>query len=174
MRMRRSRVHVLAVLALLAALPGLAEGPLSAEALRLLAQVRTAAWMDGLAAQLDGLAAGGRVPPEESFDIVIEAVGPGQLPEAPAEAAAALFAAARQAATARRRGTPLPILRAEIRAAWTAAGGAGATFRLRMAYRAREAAAGFAAGNRRAWDPQYEGRGGSDSMDPGAGPGGRW
>ena len=174
--MRRFLVCISAALVLwaAAAVPALADGLLSARALGLLAQARSSAWTDGLAAELDRLAEGARAPAADVFDIVLDAVGPDALPPHPTEAAAAFLAAVRQADTARRRGIPLSLLRAQIRAAWAAAVGSGEAFALPLEHRAQQAVAGFAAGNRRAWDPQYEGRGGSDTAAPGSGPGGRW
>lgn len=173
--MRRSIVRALVAMVFLgaASLPAVCADALSVGARALLADARSAAWAGAVEAELGILAAEASLP-AAAFDLVIEAVGPGELPPHPPEAAAALFAAARQADAARRRGAPLPLLRAEIRTAWRTARRTGTAFTLRLDQRAQAAVAGFAAGSRRTWDPQYEGRGGSDAGAPGAGPGGRW
>jgi hypothetical protein len=175
MRMRRylGGILVSAILCASAVMPVAAEGALSGEARRLLAQARSAAWTDALAGELDRLSANVPLAPG-ACDFVIDGVGPGELLPDPLEAAAALHSAARQVDEARRRGIPLPLLRAEMRLAWESSRATGAAFSLRLQQRGQSAVAGFAAGSRRTWDPQYEGRGGSDTSAAGAGMGGRW
>jgi hypothetical protein len=173
MRRYLGGILVSVILSASAALPVFAEGALSMEARRLLAQARSAAWTDALAGELDRLSANLPLAPG-ACDFVIDAVGPGELPPDPLEAAASLHSAARQVDEARRRGIPLPLLRVETRLAWESSRATGAPFSLRLKRRGQSAAADFAAGSRRTWDPQYEGRGGSGTSATGLGPGGRW
>jgi len=174
--MRRHRISILLLAVLLAAgvLPAFsATSPLSDGAISLLSQARTPQWAAALEADIILLATGDRVP-AAAYDFVLAAVGAQAMPADPADAAAGLHAAARAADRARRRGVALPLLRAELRLAWQSMSDGGEGFALRLEQRSQRAVEGFAAGNRRTWDPGYAGRGGSDGGAGGSGPGGRW
>lgn len=146
---------------------------LTEQAIALLSQSRAAEWIGPLTRELARLALGAPVP-TEAYDLVLAAVGAEALPDDPRQAAEDLHATARAADRARRRGVAAVALRAEIRAAWRTRRISGAGISLRLEERAENAMEGFAAGNRRSWDPTFMGRDGADGDSAGSGPGGRW
>ena len=148
------------------------EGPLSVEAIALLSRSRSAEWIGSLETGISRLQADAPLPPA-AFDLVIQAVGAGSFAADPLEAARDLHDAAREVDRARRRGVPSALLRAEIRLAWQASREFARGFVLRAESRGDSAIQGFAANNRRAWDPDQMGRSPSDAGSQGSGVGGR-
>jgi hypothetical protein len=147
------------------------ELPLSAEAKTLLMGSRTQEWIVSLEQGISRLRADQPLP-SAAYDTVLGAIGAESLPEDPLEAARELHVASREADRARRRGMPAPLLREEIRLAWSASRTFAKDFELRAIPRGESAARGFAADNRRAWDPYQAGRSSPDGGSPGSGAGG--
>jgi hypothetical protein len=148
------------------------EGPLSVEAIGLLARSHSVEWLGSLEKGISRLQADGPLP-MVAFDLVLEAVGAGSLAEDPLEAARDLHDAAREADRARRRGVASALLRAEIRLAWQASRESARGFLLRADPRGEKAAQGFSANNRRAWDPDHVGRNAPEAGSQGSGVEGR-
>jgi hypothetical protein len=180
MHMRLNRMGGLLLAALLASVGspwGLAvfaadeELPLSDEAITLLTGSRSQEWIVSLEQGISRLRIDQPLP-SAAYDTVLGAIGAGSLPEDPLGAARELHAAACVADRARRRGMPAPLLREEIRLAWSASRKSAKDFELRAIPRGESAARGFAADNRRAWDPYQAGRSSPDSGSQGSGAGG--
>lgn len=149
-----------------------AERPFSDETIAVLSGLRSLEWIGALAQGISRLQADALLP-SSAYDTVLDAIGARSLAEDPLEAARELHAAAREADRARRRGVPSPLLRAEIRLAWQESRQSARGFILRADQRGETAARGFAANNRRAWDPDHAGRSPSDGSPQGSGVGGR-
>lgn len=148
------------------------EGSLSAEAIGLLARSHSVEWLGSLEKGISQLQADGPLP-SAAFDLVLEAVGAGSLAEDPLEAARDLHDTAREADRARRRGVASALLRAEIRLAWQASRESARGLVHRADSRGENAVQGFAANNRRAWDPDHMGRSAPEAGTQGSGVGGR-
>jgi hypothetical protein len=166
------RVSALAGLLAAGAASALPAEPFSAGARELLSRLRGEEWAVTVTREIARVS-GDSPLAARAYDLVLSAVDPAELPEDVLEAARDLHQAARAADAAWRRGVPTAALRTELRAAWMLRSRSAAGFALHLERRGEQSVEEFAAGTRRAWDPESQGREGSGDDPAGAGGGPR-